>query len=152
MSPITIVDKEGNIIPIPRKATTSLFPKPCEDELDGDEQICELCGSNVNIRRHHISYFPEKIIVLCNDCHTKVHHDLTFHPELQPPKEDASIYYGRKDPTTPLRIEMDIKNGIKVELLEIQNLLGLTEVSETIRFIINQYYKQIKLNKVWWDN
>jgi len=34
---------------------------------------CEMCGATENIQRHHISYEPEIIQLLCVDCHKRVH-------------------------------------------------------------------------------
>lgn len=34
---------------------------------------CAICGSNENLVRHHTSYNPERILVLCHSCHTMVH-------------------------------------------------------------------------------
>lgn len=36
-------------------------------------KICELCGSEEKLRHHHLTYVPEKIILLCYSCHTAVH-------------------------------------------------------------------------------
>lgn len=37
------------------------------------EWECEICEKNKNLVNHHVSYFPEEIIVLCNKCHTILH-------------------------------------------------------------------------------
>lgn len=34
---------------------------------------CEICGARGNIQKHHISYEPEIIQLLCVDCHEAVH-------------------------------------------------------------------------------
>jgi len=34
---------------------------------------CEICGATEKIQRHHISYEPEIIQLLCVDCHKTVH-------------------------------------------------------------------------------
>lgn len=36
-------------------------------------QRCEICGATEKIQRHHISYEPEIIQLLCVDCHRAVH-------------------------------------------------------------------------------
>lgn len=45
-----------------------------------EEPYCMLCGKSWNLHRHHIRYGAEgrhtylgNIIVLCNECHNKVH-------------------------------------------------------------------------------
>ena len=34
---------------------------------------CAICGATENLQRHHTSYEPEIIQILCVDCHKKVH-------------------------------------------------------------------------------
>lgn len=34
---------------------------------------CEICGATENIQKHHVSYEPEIIQLLCVDCHKAVH-------------------------------------------------------------------------------
>ena len=36
-------------------------------------ECCAICGAMKNLQRHHTSYEPEIIQVLCVDCHKKVH-------------------------------------------------------------------------------
>lgn len=39
-----------------------------------DNKECEMCGSKINLTRHHEEYnAPRKFIVLCRECHNKVH-------------------------------------------------------------------------------
>jgi len=34
---------------------------------------CEECGSIENLQKHHVSYDPEEIQILCNVCHFNFH-------------------------------------------------------------------------------
>jgi hypothetical protein len=34
---------------------------------------CEKCGTKYNLQRHHISYNPPNVIILCKECHKEVH-------------------------------------------------------------------------------
>jgi 5-methylcytosine-specific restriction endonuclease McrA len=34
---------------------------------------CKYCGSKTSLERHHISYKPAKVIVLCRECHLREH-------------------------------------------------------------------------------
>lgn len=129
----------------------SLFPRPNLQESIEDNELCSLCESDERLEKHHVSYFPEKLILVCKVCHSKIHHDETFHPELRPPKEDGIIFYGKKDPTEVLNISLSVQNGIKIELLEIQQRMGLNDVNEVLRFIIHQYYQKLNLNLEMWD-
>ena len=54
--------------------------KQVYDYITKIEPYCVLCGSPYNLHRHHIRYGAEgrktyigNIIVLCENCHTKVH-------------------------------------------------------------------------------
>lgn len=35
--------------------------------------VCEICGATDNLERHHTSYEPKVIIILCRNCHRKEH-------------------------------------------------------------------------------
>lgn len=36
---------------------------------------CEICGTTENLQRHHPDYNkPKEVIILCKNCHEKVHH------------------------------------------------------------------------------
>ena len=118
---------------------------------DVEKRSCFVCGSEEKIVQHHVSYFPEKTIPVCLNCHTKIHGDMNFMPELTPPIGDSLTYYGKKEPLTPMKLDLIIINGIKIEFLEIQQKLGLSDNSETIRFIIHQMYRQLHFDKMWWD-
>ena len=39
--------------------------------LDG--RVCEICGSSKDLTRHHITYKPSKVQILCGECHDKIH-------------------------------------------------------------------------------
>lgn len=54
---------------------------------------CKICGSVNYLQKHHISYDPPQIIILCQDCHQKQHNDhgvglSTF--QVKPIPEDFS--------------------------------------------------------------
>ena len=39
---------------------------------------------NTRIHEHHTSYEPEETILVCAKCHSNIHADNEFHPELEP--------------------------------------------------------------------
>lgn len=43
---------------------------------------------------HHTSYFPEKTMVICEDCHYKIHKTNEY-PELKPEKGESGRFYRR---------------------------------------------------------
>jgi hypothetical protein len=63
-----------------------LFKKPC----------CA-CGLKMERRKeikHHVSYFPEKIVLVHASCHNKIHKTDQY-PNLKPNNEEINKYYKR---------------------------------------------------------
>ena len=59
---------------------------------------CAICGARENLQKHHVSYEPEIIQLLCVDCHKAVHnHGVGKAPGWTPLfgwlKEDAEILF-----------------------------------------------------------
>lgn len=44
---------------------------------------------------HHVSYFPERVVVVCRSCHGKIHRSEKY-PLLRPPDGDSAKFYGRE--------------------------------------------------------
>ena len=58
---------------------------------------CAACGVKVPRQqqiRHHVSYNPEKVVIVHASCHQRIHRT-SEHPELQPSAEDIREYYRR---------------------------------------------------------
>jgi hypothetical protein len=60
--------------------------------LHEDKNVsCSQCGSIRALKYHHITYNPEKVIVLCTRCHTKLHKNTdlprpkNFNPKIKSP-------------------------------------------------------------------
>jgi len=51
-------------------------------------EACRICGSHINITKHHISYYPEIKVPLCRRCHKKEHWK---YPQLKRPKNYRSL-------------------------------------------------------------
>lgn len=51
-----------------------------------EQDVCERCGAEEDLHRHHISYYPEKVATLCRSCHQRTHTDSgsPFAPEQEP--------------------------------------------------------------------
>ena len=56
---------------------------------------CEICES-IAIQKHHISYFPEKTIVVCLICHKRIHFR-KIPNYIQYKKGDPDFFYMKKD-------------------------------------------------------
>lgn len=59
---------------------------------------CEICSKESQLIKHHISYFPEELISICQRCHYNIHKrckksNTTY---LKPPKGHATLFYSRK--------------------------------------------------------
>lgn len=53
---------------------------------DGDYE-CMVCGSSYDrdyMEGHHTSYDPEERVLVCRDCHNKIHHKDGFRDDLIP--------------------------------------------------------------------
>jgi hypothetical protein len=56
---------------------------------------CQVCGNKIDLYhevRHHISYFPEKVIFVHASCHNKIH-KTDLYPGLKPCKDEINKYY-----------------------------------------------------------
>jgi len=60
--------------------------------------FCEHCKIELATQKHHISYFPEKLMNLCFSCHVVIHK--CKHPMYdkfkQYEKGDSKMFYGKK--------------------------------------------------------
>ena len=60
--------------------------------------MCEHCKIEESTQKHHISYFPEKLMNLCFSCHVVIHK--CKHPMYdkfkQYEKGDSKMFYGKK--------------------------------------------------------
>jgi hypothetical protein len=58
-------------------------------------QKCYLCKDMAKLLEHHICYFPQIIIFVCDTCHKKIHSGK--YPELQPKnRRHQLIFYAHK--------------------------------------------------------
>jgi hypothetical protein len=60
--------------------------------------ICHICkkedkNEQFKFVPHHISYFPEKTICVCTECHNKIHQTDEF-PQFKPLSNDSHKFYG----------------------------------------------------------
>jgi hypothetical protein len=57
---------------------------------------CQVCGQKIELLkeiRHHVSYFPEKVIFVHPGCHNKIHKTDLF-LSLRPSQDEISRFYG----------------------------------------------------------
>ena len=75
-----------------------------------DETLLEQCKGFLDIsgkekaQIHHISYFPEITILVCNECHQRIHRTEKHH-ELKPPSGDSREFYNGS------------KNGLSIKMV-----------------------------------
>jgi len=73
----------------------------CSEECEREERpnrFCTACEERVehdDIIRHHVSYFPEDVVVVCRSCHNKIHFSDQY-PELTPPEEEIRRFYDQE--------------------------------------------------------
>jgi hypothetical protein len=70
---------------------------------------CGACGEGIDAEndvyiRHHVTYFPESVVIVHDACHAAIHLG-GKHPNLAPPSGDAERFYGwrRERPLDPTR-------------------------------------------------
>tara|TARA_B110000467_G_scaffold114569_1_gene105077 strand:+ start:839 stop:1096 length:258 start_codon:yes stop_codon:yes gene_type:complete len=66
----------------------------------GQCHICKYSHKNKSLfHRHHITYFPENIITVCETCHWNIHHAWIKYDLIKftPPKGDAKKFYGGEE-------------------------------------------------------
>lgn len=72
--------------------------KECEEKrIDELKTPCKACGKKIEFGEeisHHISYFPEKTILVHRSCHTRIHRTEAF-STLRPSKADIEKFYSR---------------------------------------------------------
>lgn len=54
---------------------------------------CRECGIDQNLQEHHISYDPPNVIILCVDCHTKLHGHYVGRPKQKTSTKPSSAYF-----------------------------------------------------------
>lgn len=68
----------------------------CLDEL---KKSCSVCNEKMDFYtgiKHHISYFPEKIVFVHLKCHNKIH-KTNLYPHLRPNAEEIKAFYQKKE-------------------------------------------------------
>jgi len=77
---------------------SSFCSKECELKyFDSLKKPCLACGEKMQLFegiRHHISYFPERIIFVHSKCHNKIHKTNLF-PELKPDIDEINRFYSK---------------------------------------------------------
>lgn len=82
--------------------------------LNQNKRFCEVCGTRIiqaelssaaleylgvkgkdRFVIHHISYYPERVMVVCPECHSKIHHS-DIYPKLKPPLGESKRFYGEQ--------------------------------------------------------
>ena len=77
-----------------------LCSKECEEKFrEKLKEVCEVCGEKIELLkevRHHVSYSPEKVILVHASCHNKIHKTDLF-PHHKPKNEKRQNEMKRVD-------------------------------------------------------
>ena len=78
---------------------------------------CHICLVDGQIVRHHITYFPEKTIPVCKNCHWKIHKENKKYglSDFKPPTNHAWCFYHGLTPMTNEEIKQKKKERLKKE-------------------------------------
>ena len=75
----------------------SFCSQKCETKYEESlKTACEVCGEKIELMKeiaHHVSYFPEKVIIVHQSCHNKIHKTDKF-LHLKPSNEEIARFYG----------------------------------------------------------
>lgn len=86
--------------------------------------VCGLCGKvTTSIVQHHYSYFPEKIILVCNRCNNS-HYISIHHPLLKPSPLEAKRFRSNK---IPVRDGESFKESILILKDELDRIIQLKD-------------------------
>lgn len=61
--------------------------------------ICDVCGVVEAVQKHHMKYFPEKTVPVCDQCHKLIHswlYPLLSRQYIKYNQGDAQIFYESK--------------------------------------------------------
>ena len=79
---------------------------------------CSMCGSKENLIKHHEDYSkPYDIIILCKDCHNKLHHSKDFSPHSL---AEERVY--KSDPSVNLTEPLKSDNGVGLDSEDINDI------------------------------
>lgn len=67
---------------------------------------CQFCGEKAKLVKHHLSYYPQTIVVfICGKCHIRYHRDEKFRNSIHKEIEEKSILC-RQSPVKPLDLRV----------------------------------------------
>jgi len=85
--------------------------------------VCEICGEECDsLDKHHVSYLPCKIILICSFCHNRIHHGSGLE-EFKPPEGHGAIYHSVKGaflrkPTDAWVFLSDVEKELRKRMME----------------------------------
>lgn len=96
--------------------------KTTRREIQKKARKCEICGGGGNYENHHISYYPEVVVELCEKCHNKVHNEDGFYDALKPDMERPKTYQtGQKSAGVDDFLKTCRKDGSICELVSVES-------------------------------
>lgn len=89
------------------------------------KQPCRVCRKRFyteSLVAHHLTYDPEKTILICRACHLKIHTSNSY-PHLAPSKEDTDKFYKRDDDSLREKMRIVEEKRKQRELKEKEKIL-----------------------------
>lgn len=71
-----------------------------------------VCGTRADLLEHHVTYEPEATVTLCRGCHTRVHKDSRFRPDLTPKSVPADRRFRHTPGTTTVQLYVDTRDRL----------------------------------------
>lgn len=94
-------------------------------------KYCFICNKFRNTERHHITYFPERIINVCHSCHNNIHYTAEY-SDLKPVKGEGTKFYLAKGKV----ILVNVSVMEKLKQIQIEN--GLKSYNEAVKWLLKK--------------
>jgi hypothetical protein len=105
---------------------------------------CFVCGKESKIVKHHITYNPEKIILVCESCHDLIHRT-ELHNELKPVKGESKEFY--KNQRSKFK-QINLQCSVLENLRKIGDEKGYPSYCKVIRYLVEHWEESYKLGEV----
>ncbi len=116
------------------------------------ESICPLCQKEKKLIEHHTRYYPEEKMLVCENCHQKIHTTPRFYDNLCPEWYVSGKEFRKNKRNRKKRESSKIKNGnnqkidLPLDLIESMwnDGCGVTFISDMMECSINTIIDRLK--------